>query len=264
MMSEPREVSPWTLFPSQTPDNPVKTSPSTAGFSLIEMLSAVSIVAILFAVVSVSYTKVTEKSKSAKCLSNMRQIGMATLGYANDNDQNLPTWRTTSAQNPSIGVKLAPYLSVQAVADASPQNRPSGVWKCPVDTRPLVVNAATGRFARSYSFSQRPINANPNEIRGVIGDGVNNSSLKTTQITAPASTILLIELFTGGGTNNFQYEYGNSAISGWTDAASVPRLPTGTYYHGKTMNFLFCDGHAESLDPTAAYKASPMMWQGLR
>jgi prepilin-type processing-associated H-X9-DG protein/prepilin-type N-terminal cleavage/methylation domain-containing protein len=243
----------------------MKPSPRrAAGFTLIELLSVISIAAILFALASVSYTKVTAASKSAKCLSNMRQIGVATLAYANDNDQNLPTWRTTSVQNPSIGVKLAPYLEVKAVADASPQNQASGVWKCPVDTRPLVISAATARFARSYSFSQRPVNANPNEIRGVIGDGTTIASLKTTQITAPASTVLLLELFTGGGTNNFQYEYGNSAIAGWTDAGSIPRLPNGTYYHGKTMNFLFCDGHVEPLDPTTPYKTSPMMWQGRR
>jgi prepilin-type processing-associated H-X9-DG protein/prepilin-type N-terminal cleavage/methylation domain-containing protein len=243
----------------------MKRSPRrVAGFTLVELLSTISIVAILFALVSMSYTKVTASTKSAKCLSNMRQIGLATLAYANENDQSLPTWRTTSVQNPSIGVKLAPYLDVRAVSDASPQNQASGVWKCPIDTRPLIINAGTGRFARSYSFSQRPVNANPNEIRGVIGDGTTIASLKTTQITAPASTVLLMELFTGGGTNSFQYEYGNSAIAGWTDSASIPRMTNGTYYHGKTMNFLFCDGHAEALDPTTPYKTSPMMWQGLR
>lgn len=243
----------------------MKRSPRRlAGFTLLELLSVVSITAILVALVSVSYTKVTSSTKSAKCLSNMRQIGMATLAYAADNDQSFPTWRTTSVQNPSIGVKLAPYLDVKAVSDASPQNQASAVWKCPVDPRPLLINPAAGRFARSYSFSQRPINANPNEIRGVIGDGVNNASLKTAQVTAPASTILLLELFTGGGTNNFQYEYGNSAVAGWTDAGSIPRLTSGTYYHGKTMNFLFCDGHVESLDPNTPYKTSPMMWQGVR
>jgi len=243
----------------------MKPSPRrTAGFTLLELLSVVSIAAILFALLSVSYTKVTSTSKAAKCLSNMRQIGMATLAYANDNDQSFPTWRTTSLQNPSIGVKLAPYLNVTAVADASPQNQCSPVWKCTVDPRPLAVNAAAGRFARSYSFSQRPVNANPYEIRGVIGDGPTIPSLKTTQITAPASTILLLELFTGGAANNYQYEYGNSAVAGWTDAASVPRLSNGSYYHGKTMNFLFCDGHAEALDPNVPYKTSPMMWQGVR
>jgi prepilin-type processing-associated H-X9-DG protein/prepilin-type N-terminal cleavage/methylation domain-containing protein len=244
----------------------MKRSPRlVAGFTLVELLSVISIVAILFALVSVSYPKVTAASKSAKCLSNMRQIGVATLAYANDNDQSLPTWKTTSVQNPSIGVKLAPYLDVKAVSDGSPQNQVCGVWKCPVDPRPLIVNAATGRFARSYSFSERrPPDQNPNEKRGVIGDGAIMASLKMPQITAPASTLLLVELFTGGATNNFQYEYGNSVVAGWSNPGSIPRLTNGAYYHGKTMNFLFCDGHAEPLDPATPYQASPSMWVGTR
>jgi prepilin-type N-terminal cleavage/methylation domain-containing protein len=58
------------------------------GFSLLEMLVAVALVAILVVLGTAAFQGAIRRSESAKCVSNLRQIGTATLAYASDNNGN--------------------------------------------------------------------------------------------------------------------------------------------------------------------------------
>ncbi len=57
-------------------------------FTLIELLVVISIIAILAAILFPVFAQAKASAKQAVCLSNMRQIGMATKLYLGDNDDN--------------------------------------------------------------------------------------------------------------------------------------------------------------------------------
>jgi prepilin-type N-terminal cleavage/methylation domain-containing protein/prepilin-type processing-associated H-X9-DG protein len=61
-----------------------------SAFTLIELLVVIAIIAILAAILFPVFAQAREKARAATCQSNLRQLALAVLMYANDNDEKLP------------------------------------------------------------------------------------------------------------------------------------------------------------------------------
>ena len=80
--------------------HPIKKSGAQkAGFTLIELLVVIAIIAILAAILFPVFGSARENARRASCQSNMRQIGMAFLQYAQDNSERLPSVGDATASN---------------------------------------------------------------------------------------------------------------------------------------------------------------------
>lgn len=60
------------------------------GFTLIELLVVIAVIAILAAVLFPVFARAREKARQAGCLSNVKQMALATVQYAQDYDETLP------------------------------------------------------------------------------------------------------------------------------------------------------------------------------
>ncbi len=72
----------------------LKTLLSHRGFTLIELLVVISIIALLLSILMPSLSKVKEQARKTICMSNMRQVGIATIAYMGDNNDKL--WHNAS------------------------------------------------------------------------------------------------------------------------------------------------------------------------
>ncbi|MDH7568888.1 MAG: prepilin-type N-terminal cleavage/methylation domain-containing protein, partial [Armatimonadota bacterium] len=60
------------------------------GFTLIELLVVIAIIAILAALLFPVFARARENARKATCMSNCKQIGMATMQYVQDYDETFP------------------------------------------------------------------------------------------------------------------------------------------------------------------------------
>lgn len=150
-----------------------------AGFTLVEMLVVIGIIAVLAAMLFPVFARAREKGRSTRCVANLRQIGMAWQMYADDHD-GMPPWAIDCADQylPQI---WSHFPGFQALIPSMPRHeevlRPymhsRQIWQCPSDTgydvledsglpldgRPTAYDA----FGNSYmyqtiiTFMQRPI-----------------------------------------------------------------------------------------------------------
>ncbi|MES2463056.1 MAG: DUF1559 domain-containing protein [Armatimonadota bacterium] len=105
--------------------------PMRRAFTLIELLVVIAIIAILAAILFPVFAQARDKARQASCLSNMKQIGTATMMYSQDYDGYFPdTGVRSSCGNPNAG----PWTGVHMFATALyPYTKNVNVFSCASD-----------------------------------------------------------------------------------------------------------------------------------
>lgn len=112
------------------------------GFTLIEMLVVIAIITLLISIASPSLRASKEAGRSAKCLSQMRQLGVATDNFTIDHKDRLPGITGAVWVNPSVpggGCWLSNPISPQTPYEAAPDTgeiwtyagRDAAIYRCP-------------------------------------------------------------------------------------------------------------------------------------
>jgi prepilin-type N-terminal cleavage/methylation domain-containing protein/prepilin-type processing-associated H-X9-DG protein len=72
------------------------------GFTLIELLVVIAIIAVLMAILMPALGRAREQGKRAVCLGNLKQLSLAWIMYADDNDQRIVSGNAGATRNGEV------------------------------------------------------------------------------------------------------------------------------------------------------------------
>lgn len=224
------------------------------GFTLIELLVVIAIIAILAAILFPVFARAREQARATTCLSNTKQLGLATLMYLQDYDASYPTMNLPEEDivgdtfgelyglHAGIGnaaqQRYARLFSVQA--QLNPYIKNQGLWICPSDSGAFSDFRIGTRFA-SYHYRHY---LSYGYARGYF-PGTFGVVWKESSFPYPASTYVWDELFIWHDNRTEPLRWLGNA-KGWATSAKI------------TLSFQ--DGHAKGLTVDSSILRAP--WWG--
>jgi prepilin-type N-terminal cleavage/methylation domain-containing protein/prepilin-type processing-associated H-X9-DG protein len=174
----------------------------TRGFTLIEILVVIAIIALLAAILFPVFAQARERARSASCQSNLKQLALAWLQYAQDYDETTTPMYTRIPRGPFLDLNaisywpdlIYPYVKSGSGRDGTSTS--AGVFTCPSTSGLLNgITSSDGWTAVRYAMNQ----SNLNEDYIVYDTGSDSRGVILARLGHPAETILFTDGMMGSG-----------------------------------------------------------------
>ncbi|NUQ01383.1 MAG: DUF1559 domain-containing protein [Armatimonadetes bacterium] len=214
------------------------------GFTLIELLVVIAIIAILAAILFPVFAKAREKARQSSCQSNVKQLGVAIMQYAQDYDERYVAagrgdWVGASTTY-SWRIAIYPYAKNRQLY-VCPSASTLGTWD------PAAGPYTAGEWSGTTGYGLQSVHY----AGGGTPDPQQPEGQSMASLVIPAETVFLAE---HTGSCNFGNPSG-------VNTHSFYRNDSASLRHNEGSNYLFCDSHVKWMKPNAiTCEATECMW----
>ncbi len=196
---------------------------ASRGFTLIELLTVIAIIGILAAIIIPTVGRVRQTARTAACLSNLRQFGVASAMYQHENHGrlNYQPGTTTPEKWGFWQERFAPYISFDTVRNAQT------VWICPAATTRKLDRTDSDR--KDYAMSSRVC----------LGSAPDFSGLALSEFDTPSRKAYIVDVDVSEKNTTLIEPSKFFAFTPGGDGKLALR-------HGGKVNILFLDGHVQT------------------
>lgn len=259
----------YQRYPSE---RATRQSPSR-GFTLVELLVVIGIIALLISILLPVLAKAREAGKRAACSSNLRQIGFAIQMFTQENKQRVPLGDSTSVGLGLVGCQFMTYLNnAEFFSLVDHYKATTQIWACPSSERlppkavpPPVYNlsaAITETMARATAATasnpQSPADLTQFAVTGYQYYGcskpaINGSSSPPVANLAPYEVFRLTDQTR---TGNYAVDLNPPLMADYAYTKGAKQFWShGKYWGNVFVNVLHCDGSVEgkAIDQTSFF-----------
>lgn len=210
-------------------------------FTMIEILVVIAIISILASLLLPSLARSRKQAQKTKCLSNLKQLGIATRAYINDSNYYPDAYQNAGGGKVYYwctyydGTNVDFANGVLAAADIQGYK----VFQCPTFLDYTYKDASYGP-ACGYGINAEYVGGSPGQNEGV--PTLNTNPAKDVEIKAPSDTLLYMDAaIDSGGLAEVDFLFWaqfNNKTGAQQDACV-------NYRHLGLACAVFCDGHGE-------------------
>ncbi len=228
-------------FPATARLHVGRSSRSRAAFTLIELLVVIAIIAILAAILFPVFAQAREKARQASCASNVKQIGIGAMMYAQDYDETVVP--VQAGPSPVVYYWFGAYDSRTSTLDESkgllyPYMKNKQIQACPSFRSTL--RAAVGFTGYGYNY----VYLSPLTYDPTTWDAIPHP-VSLAAIQSPSETVQLADC---ARINTWSYSTPTLEGSVYLDPPSN-NYPGFHGLHSETGNVQWADGHVKAWRP---------------